>query len=214
MLSAPPDDPGVVIEEVNFGNQRFPSTPGGPIPVIPSTMPPPVIVTSTASQVEALVVFLPGSVHGVKWHDTTPDGVQGMDEPGLGGFTVYADFNENGELDDDEPRTVTMEDDPLTAEDETGHYWLEVPPGSWLIREVVPSGWQQTFPNHPGVEYEFRGVIDGILPPIDSPWTQVPADFQANNRDWVLRFSFNPAADGGPMARIISASMRRSSRLR
>ena len=94
------------------------------------------------------------SVHGVKWDDRDGDGVRDDGEPGLAGWTIYVDENNNGFLDLDpdagciEPCTVTMEDDPETEDvDETGMYWLEnIEPGESWIREVDQVDWERTFP--------------------------------------------------------------------
>ncbi len=89
----------------------------------------------------------PGSAHGIKWVDRNGNGQRDPNEPGLPGVTIYSDLNFNGALDEGEPRAVTMEDNPATAVDETGHYWLEdLIPGLHVIREVVPDGFVQTFP--------------------------------------------------------------------
>ncbi|MAE65341.1 MAG: hypothetical protein CMJ18_13805, partial [Phycisphaeraceae bacterium] len=116
---------------------------------------------------------LPGSVHGLKWSDVDGDGDRDSGEPGLAGVTIYSDLNDNGVLDDNEPRTQTMANDPATSFDESGLYWLEVPHGFNVIREVVPSGHVQTFPdpdvavlssqtivNQPGnaVDYDITGI--------------------------------------------------------
>ena len=86
-------------------------------------------------------------------------------EPGLGGVTIYSDLNFNGQLDEGEPSTITMEDIPETDFDEAGLYWLEgLMPGHASIREVVPDGYAQTFP------------LSFILfePPFDGPWPVEP----------------------------------------
>ena len=51
-----------------------------------------------------------GQIHGLKFHDRNRDGVQAQDgsEPGLAGWTIYLDTNNNGALDTGEPSTVTM----------------------------------------------------------------------------------------------------------
>lgn len=89
------------------------------------------------------------SIHGVKWEDTNGDAVRDPDEPGLPGVTIYFDLNSNGVLDAGEPRVVTMEDDlGTTTIDESGVYWLtDVESGVYLVREVVPDGFEQTFPS-------------------------------------------------------------------
>jgi len=92
----------------------------------------------------------PGSVHGIKWLDENGDGQHGSTEPGVPGVTIYADFNRNGMLDNNEPRTQTMEDNPQTDFDETGRYGLtDLPAGEHWIAEVVPDGFVQTFPSRP-----------------------------------------------------------------
>lgn len=44
----------------------------------------------------------PGEIRGTKWHDVDGDGVRDAGEPGLPGWTVYLDENNNGRLDDDD----------------------------------------------------------------------------------------------------------------
>jgi Ca2+-binding RTX toxin-like protein/subtilisin-like proprotein convertase family protein len=88
-----------------------------------------------------------GELHGTKWSDTNADGVRDPGEPGWAGVSIYLDLNDNGVLDPGEPTTVTMEDDPNTSTDETGMYWFTgLTPGSYVVREVVPQGSQQTYP--------------------------------------------------------------------
>jgi hypothetical protein len=110
--------------------------------------------------------ILPASVHGVKWLDSNGDGLRQAEEPGIPGVTIYVDSNDNGVLDDDEPRTETMVDDPETDFDETGLYWLEgLRPGTKVIREVVPDGFLQTFPIDPDahvVELESGDIVEEI----------------------------------------------------
>ena len=74
-------------------------------------------------------------------------------EPGLAGVTIYIDENNNGILDAGEPTQVTAADDPNTPDvDETGQYsFKNLAPGTYTVREVVPTGFRQTFPND-GVE--------------------------------------------------------------
>jgi hypothetical protein len=69
-------------------------------------------------------------------------------EPGLAGVRVYLDLNDDGMLDDDEPVTVTMADDPNTMANETGRYqFTGLAAGDYVVREVVPSGSLQTEPD-------------------------------------------------------------------
>ncbi|MGK7874205.1 MAG: SdrD B-like domain-containing protein, partial [Xenococcaceae cyanobacterium] len=59
-------------------------------------------------------------------------------EPVLPGVTVYVDLNNNGILDDGEPSQVT---------DDNGQYqFSDLKPGTYVVREIVPAGYRQTFP--------------------------------------------------------------------
>ncbi|TWH40267.1 von Willebrand factor type A domain-containing protein [Dulcicalothrix desertica PCC 7102] len=70
-------------------------------------------------------------------------------EPGLAGVSVYLDLNNNGVFDPDEPNQITSTDNASTSNiDETGFYRFSgVSAGSYTVRQVVPSGFTQTFPN-------------------------------------------------------------------
>lgn len=69
-------------------------------------------------------------------------------EPGLAGVTIYIDLNNNGQLDAGEPTTLTRQDDPTTTTvDELGTYqFTQLAAGTYTVREVVLSGFQQTLP--------------------------------------------------------------------
>jgi Ca2+-binding RTX toxin-like protein len=86
-------------------------------------------------------------------------GTQGFQEPGLAGVTLYLDLNNNAVLDSGEPTQVTAADNPSTPNiDETGQYsFNNLAPGTYILREVVPAGFSQTFPNNPG----FHTVVVG-----------------------------------------------------
>lgn len=62
-----------------------------------------------------------------------------IQEPTLGGWTIYLDQNQNGRLDDGERSTVT---------DANGNYeFTDLPAGTYYVAEVQQSGWTQTFPS-------------------------------------------------------------------
>ncbi|MFV2066188.1 MAG: beta-propeller fold lactonase family protein, partial [Pirellulales bacterium] len=93
-------------------------------------------------------VLKTGEVHGTKWRDLDGDGVRDAGEPGLVDVRIFADLNNNGVLDGNEPNTLTLDDDPATTTvDETGTYQLTaVPAGTRAIVELVPAGYEQSFP--------------------------------------------------------------------
>ena len=63
-----------------------------------------------------------------------------MDEPGLPGIYVYADYDGDKRMDLGEPQTVTNAD---------GNYTLRLDrPGTYFVRQVIPSGFAQTFPTN------------------------------------------------------------------
>ena len=72
-----------------------------------------------------------GTVSGVKFNDLDGDGVRDPGEPGLAGWTVYADLNNNRALDAGEPSAMTGAD---------GAYALTLPSGSYNLREVPRPG--------------------------------------------------------------------------
>jgi subtilisin-like proprotein convertase family protein/protocatechuate 3,4-dioxygenase beta subunit len=108
-------------------------------------------------------------VHGRKWEDRNRNGQWDPGEPGLPGVTVYADLNHNGQLDAGEPSTVTVPDDPATLQvNESGRYWLpNLAPGTYEIREVVPSGYVQTAG---GSDVLYRHPFEG--PTVGPEWSQ------------------------------------------
>lgn len=94
-----------------------------------------------------------GKIHGTKWYDANQNGerddiVPGqIHETGLPGWTIYLDLNDNGGLDRGEPRTITVDDNPATPENERGQYWfMGVPPGEYVVREAPQVGWLQSYP--------------------------------------------------------------------
>jgi len=77
-------------------------------------------------------------IQGTKWLDLNLNGLQDIDEPVLSGWTIYLDLNDSGTLDEDEPTAVT---------DDNGEYvFTNLPTGQYVVAQVVPASWQQTFP--------------------------------------------------------------------
>ncbi len=80
-------------------------------------------------------------IYGFKWRDLNGNGIRDPGEPGIAGVTITLNNGASG-------TTVTMADNPNTKEDETGKYcFMMLAPGTYIVREVVPAGYQQTFPS-------------------------------------------------------------------
>ena len=106
-------------------------------------------------------------IHGTKWSDLNGDGDRDAAEPGLAGVTIYIDANDDGDLDDGELSTVTVADNAGTPANETGQYaFTGVMAGTHIVREVVPTGYEQTFPLFPPSDFDIEVVFpDNSLTP-------------------------------------------------
>lgn len=150
--------------------QTFPSLPDGFLP--PPWGDPSVHVTfvDAGASVDGIDFgnqeIVPGAVTGLKWEDVNGNGVRDEGELGVPGVIIFSDMNFNGVPDPSEPQTVTSEDDPNTDFDESGQYRLEgLQPGVNWIKEVVPDGWRQTFPNFFFIDPLGQEPGDLIFPP-------------------------------------------------
>ena len=75
---------------------------------------------------------------GTKFFDLDADGVRDANEPGIPGFQIFADYNDNGRLDAGEPSTVS---------DSSGRYVLDdIRSASYRLRERLlrPAGARRT----------------------------------------------------------------------
>ena len=85
-----------------------------------------------------------GSVVGRVYDDRDADGPAGGLTPGLGGWRVYADANDNGQFDPGETNTLSAAD---------GAYRLgPLPAGTHRLRAVTQDGWHATSPASGAVE--------------------------------------------------------------
>jgi hypothetical protein len=81
----------------------------------------------------------PVEIRGAKWNDLDRDGMWDQPaEPGLAGWTIFLDANDNGVLDDGETSILTGPD---------GSYaFTDLPAGEYSVAEVVQPNWEQTSP--------------------------------------------------------------------
>ncbi|MCK4887401.1 MAG: S8 family serine peptidase, partial [Planctomycetes bacterium] len=80
----------------------------------------------------------PGSISGYKFNDLDANGVWDDNEPGLQGWQIFVDLNQNYQFDAGEPNDITDENGAYSI---TGLY-----PGTYTIAEVNQPGWQQSYP--------------------------------------------------------------------
>jgi hypothetical protein len=84
-------------------------------------------------------------ISGHKFEDLNANGQTDAGEPGIANWEFYLDSNDNGSLDPGEPTTTT---------DANGNYeFAGLNPGSYVVREVIPSGWHCSTPSP--CEYRF-----------------------------------------------------------
>ena len=103
-----------------------------------------------------------GSISGTKWFDFNVNGIFDADEEPTPGVTIFLDSNDNGRLDRGERSQVTQADDPNTRLNEAGRYeFNNLQPGRYVVREVVPRGYIQTFP--------LGGIFVGETASVDLP---------------------------------------------
>ena len=81
-----------------------------------------------------------GSISGHVFADVDGDSLWSAGEPALSDITVFLDLNNDGDLDGEEPSTLTTP---------TGDYtFVDVPPGVYYVRQLQPEQMFQTTPNH------------------------------------------------------------------
>ena len=98
----------------------------------------------------------PGSIRGTKWHDLDRNGRQNGDEPGLAGWRIYVDENDNGQRDGGEPSATTGSN---------GSYQIGgLDPDTYTVREELQDGWEQTFPSDGAhtVTVESGSTVSGV----------------------------------------------------
>ncbi|MFP5371286.1 MAG: SdrD B-like domain-containing protein, partial [Actinomycetes bacterium] len=108
------------------------------------------------------------AVTGMKFHDVNGDGSrQAATEAYLGGWTMYADYDGDGALDNDKDGVAEAGEEPydITSNGTTdprplGTYLIAgIKPGTWTIREEGQPGWSCTAP----ASCTYSVVMDGTL---------------------------------------------------
>jgi hypothetical protein len=78
------------------------------------------------------------TISGVKFNDLNGDGIRETGEPAVSHVTIFLDLNNDGKLSIVEPAAVT---------DNFGRFsFTKVPPGNYVVREVIAPGQSQTLP--------------------------------------------------------------------
>jgi hypothetical protein len=153
---------------------------------------------------------------GSKFFDSNADGIRQGGEPGLPGFFVWADYDNDGVRDANEPFTET---------DAHGDYILDdirpTPGNTYRLREsflrpasrlAVATGWHCSFPNA-GTPGGFGDGVGGLFPcgwgPIDATTTPFAQDKDFGN--WVpaqltVRKQLFPADDPGRFDLIVNGT--------
>ncbi|MBN2293619.1 MAG: hypothetical protein JXM70_14415, partial [Pirellulales bacterium] len=107
-----------------------------------------------------------GCLMGWKWIDLNRNNEHEDDEPGLAGVIIYLDLNDNGQFDgsdkdgdgkwdpgEGEQWAISEDDDPATTDVETGSWVMEdVVPGTYIVREELPEGYELGAPGLEGHE--------------------------------------------------------------
>jgi subtilisin family serine protease len=99
-------------------------------------------------------LLLVGTISGTVFSDYDSDGTQDGNEPGLAGWTVYIDANDNNIPDTAEQKRTT---------DVNGFYEFAglAAPATYNVREVLQNGYQQTIPGTGGVILGGPGAAPG-----------------------------------------------------
>ncbi len=100
-----------------------------------------------------------GQIRGTVWDDIDGNGQRDAGEPGLAGWTVYLDIDQDGLLDTSEPAVITSADGTYTFSGLTA--------GTYDVREVLPPGWQMTYPRGASIDMPTAAVASINDSPID-----------------------------------------------
>jgi len=95
-----------------------------------------------------------GTISGTKFNDLDEDGDWDPGEPGISGWEIYLDLNNNKWWDAGEPKEIT---------DVDGYYeFTGLAPGLYVVDEIDQAGWHQTYPGNEG-RYTESLDVDEVL---------------------------------------------------
>jgi len=128
-----------------------------------------------------------GEIRGSKWNDINQDGIRDAGEPGLEGWVIFIDSNNNRQREPQEQFTIT---------DANGDYVLSgLRPGPYTIAEKIKPGWSQTFPGEDGAGGE--EVVVGNSGPVEfnlgTKWPQP----NGPGSTVTIEYSYSNLLDGG-----------------
>ena len=109
------------------------------------------------------------AAEGTKFFDLDADGVRDANEPGIPGFEIFADYDNDGKLDPGEPSTVSDSTGATCSTTSTARA-TGCASGSLLPRRRATNDWRCSFPNA-GTDGGFGGLGPGLpcgWGPIDS----------------------------------------------
>ena len=101
------------------------------------------------------------SVHGIAFEDRNGNGQRDPGENGLSPQRIYIDWNLDGAFQTGETSTLTKS---------SGEFdFYNLPPGTYVFRQVVPTGWEQTVPADafqatPHGSTQITGIEFGAMP--------------------------------------------------
>jgi hypothetical protein len=84
----------------------------------------------------------PGEISGMKFSDDNRNGSRDPGEAPFANVTIFLDQDDDGNFDPAEPNTVTNA--------QGAYSFVNLQPGDYVVREVIPAGFEQTIPGGDG----------------------------------------------------------------
>jgi subtilisin family serine protease len=101
----------------------------------------------------SVFLSIQGQIRGRVFEDVNQAGMDSSTAPGLKGWTVFLDLQNDGQLDQGDPRTTT---------DTNGNFVFSgLEPGTYTVAEVVQPGWALTFPGGGSSSVKERSIKVG-----------------------------------------------------